>query len=471
VPQRILLFSALLVAMAGAALSHTTAARASGPEVGVSDDRVLLASGAKADKLVAEWQRNGVDTVRIFLLWNSVAPSPNSKKAPSGFDASNPDNGYNWYPYDLAVNRVRAAGMKVSLTMSGPGPLWASTKPGKRNHAYSPSPSAFGKFARAVGLHFGDRVDRYVLWNEPNSGAFLLPQTTGKGKKQVVASADIYRNLVRAGYPAVKKADPGAQVQIGALAPKGAHRTNVTTSPLTFMQRFGCVTDKFKKIRSGGCKHYKAPTGDAFAVHPYGAKTPPDSPPKGSADINLVTLSRVEKLLDRLHRMGRVKGPKHMGIYVDEYGYQTKPPDKTSGVSLKQQDQYMQRGAYLAWRDHRIKLLGQYLWYDEPKVHGSYRTWQSGVRFTNGKAKPSLKHFAVPFALDAAHNRLWGQVRMGSGRQRVTVQQKPKGAKRFKTLTRVRTDSRGYWALKRKLKSGTWYRFQVGKTTSSALRR
>jgi hypothetical protein len=462
VPQRILLLSALLLALAAGALSHTTAARAAGPEVGVSDDRVLLAGGTKAQKMVDEWQRNGVDTVRIYLLWTRVVPGATSKTMPKTFDPSN-SAAYNWFSYDQAVDLVRAAGMKVSLTVSGPGPYWASTKPSKKSGAYSPSPAKFAAFARAVATHYASRVDRYVLWNEPNSGAFLLPQ-----KK--TASANIYRNLVVAAYPAVKQADRGAQVQIGALAPKGAARKNVTTSPLTFMRQFGCVNAKYKKISSGACKRYKKPTGDAFAVHPYGAKTPPDSPPKGSEDINLATLSRLEASLDKLHKRGRLKGPRKMTLYVDEYGYQTKPPDKTSGISTKLQDQYLQRGAYLAWKDKRIKLLGQYLWYDEPKVHGSYSTWQSGVRFVNGKAKPSLKHFRIPFALDAQKNRLWGQVRDG-GRHRVTVQQRKKGSSRWSTIRKPSTDSRGYWSLKRKLKPGYGYRFLDGKTASSALKR
>jgi hypothetical protein len=462
VPHRILLLSALLLALAGAALSQTTAARAAGPEIGVSDDRVLLASGDKAQKLVDEWKRNGVDSVRIFMLWTRVAPEPKSKRVPKGFDAKDAA-AYDWYLYDLGVDLVRAAGMKVSLVLSGPGPYWASTKPSKRSATYSPSPAAYADFARAAATHFGSRVDRYVLWNEPNSGAFLLPQ---KG----AASANIYRDLVRAAYPVVKRADRGAQVQIGALAPKGAQRKNVTTSPLTFMRQFGCVNARYKKIRTGACKRYKAPTGDAFAVHPYGAKTAPDSPPKGAEDINLATLGRLESSIDRLRRLGRLKGPKRMGIYVDEYGYQTNPPDRTSGISPRLQDQYLQRGSYLAWRDSRIKLLGQYLWYDEPKAGGSYSTWQSGVRYLNGKAKPSLKHFNMPFALDSARNRLWGQVRAG-GRHRVTVQQRAKGARRWKTVRTPYTDARGYWTLKRTLRSGTSYRFLDGKTASAALRR
>jgi hypothetical protein len=462
VPHRILLLSALLLALATGALSHVTAAHAAGPEVGVSDDRVLLAGGTKAKKMVDEWKADGVDTVRIYLLWTRVAPGATSKKMPKGFDPTNVD-AYNWTSYDLGVDLVRDAGLKVSLTVSGPGPYWASTSPGKKQGAYSPSPAKFADFARAVATHYGSRVDRYVLWNEPNSGAFLLPQ---KG----AASGNIYRNLVLAGYPAIKQADKGAQVQIGALAPKGAARKNVTTSPLVFMRQFGCVNGKFRKIKSGACKRYKAPTGDAFAVHPYGAKTPPDSPPKRADDINLATLSRLEVSIDTLRKLGRLKGPRKMDLYVDEYGYQTKPPDKTSGISTSLQDAYMQRGAYLAWRDKRIKLLGQYLWYDEPKVNGSYSTWQSGVRFNNGKAKPSLKHFRIPFAIDARHNRLWGQVRDG-GRHRVTVQQRKKGSSRWSTIKKPSTDSRGYWTVKRKLKAGYSYRFLDGKTASSALKR
>ncbi len=164
--------------------------------------------------------------------------------------------------------------MKVSLTLSGPGPYWASTKPSKRSATYSPGPGHFADFARAAATHFGSRVDRYVLWNEPNSGAFLLPQ---KG----VASANIYRSLVRAAYPAVKQADKGAQVQIGALAPRAPRARTSPPARSCFMRQFGCVDANFKQIRTGACRSYKAPTGDAFAVHPYGARTPPDLPPQG----------------------------------------------------------------------------------------------------------------------------------------------------------------------------------------------
>src|ERR1044072_7229359 len=47
-------------------LAVAAPARAAGPEIGVADDRVLMAGGAQADRVVAEWQANGVDVVRVF---------------------------------------------------------------------------------------------------------------------------------------------------------------------------------------------------------------------------------------------------------------------------------------------------------------------------------------------------------------------------------------------------------------------
>jgi Cellulase (glycosyl hydrolase family 5) len=447
-------------ALTGGVLTH--AAQAAGPEIGVSDDRILIAGGPKADKMVAEWKRDGVDVVRIYAVWKRYAPKPNNRRVPAGFDAADPSSGYNWFFLDQAVNRVENAGMKVMLTIGGPAPRWATTK-AKRNGIYKPKAKPFANFAHAVAERYGASVDRYLLWNEPNSGFFLLPQ-------KHAASATVYRNLVRAAYPAVKRADRHSTVLIGALAPKARDRRGGTTSPLAFLRSFGCVDSRLHKVRKGSCKHYKAPKGDGFAVHPYGAKTAPDLSPRGADDLNIATLGRLQSTVDRLRRIHRLQGPRHMGIYVDEYGYQTNPPDKKSGVSPHRQDLWIQQGAYLAWRNHRIKLLTQYLWYDEPKFRGHYSNWQSGLRYARGKAKPALRHFAVPFTIDTGRNLLWGQARAG-GRQRVIVQIRRHGRHSWSTLKRKWTDSHGYWKLKRHLVKGASYRFKVGRTASSSLRR
>ena len=98
-------------------------------------------------------------------------------------------------------------------------------------------------------------------------------------------------------------------------------------------------------------------------------------------------------------------------LYLDEFGYQTNPPDKLAGISLTQQDQWLQRAAYQAWRNPRVKLFSQYLWRDEPRsLNNTYGGWQSGLRFTDGRAKPALKHF-----IDAVRARHHARPAVGPG--------------------------------------------------------
>ena len=54
-------------------------ARAAGPQIGIADDRILLAGGAEADAAVKEWQELGIQQVRIYALWSRIAPN-----SPSG---------------------------------------------------------------------------------------------------------------------------------------------------------------------------------------------------------------------------------------------------------------------------------------------------------------------------------------------------------------------------------------------------
>src|SRR5436305_12881887 len=74
---------AVLLAVAIVSAGAATA-RAAGPEVGVSDDRILLEGGADADKVIGEWRADGVDVVRIFALWSRIAPAQQSEPPPAG---------------------------------------------------------------------------------------------------------------------------------------------------------------------------------------------------------------------------------------------------------------------------------------------------------------------------------------------------------------------------------------------------
>jgi hypothetical protein len=247
-PLVVLLFALLLAAPA----------RAAGPELGIADDRVLLAGGPEADAMVSEWQELGIEQVRIYALWSRIGgPSP---------AAAN-----DWTQLDHAVDRVVAAGMKPLLTITGPGPLWSSRRAERGDPRYDPDPELYADFARAVAERYGDRVDRYVLWNEPNLGSWLRPQAACFGKVCRSVAPHLYRELVRAAYPAVHAADPGAQVLIGAMSSRGTdlRSENSTHRPLAFLRALGCVDTAFKKVRNGRCAGFKPAKGDGFAFHPH----------------------------------------------------------------------------------------------------------------------------------------------------------------------------------------------------------
>ena len=389
-------------------------AEAASPEIGIADDRVLMSGGPAADRAVAEWSAMGVDTVRIFAVWSRIAPA----RKPRGFKAGDPNNGHYFWPFlDEAVERVRRAGMSVTLNITGPGPVWTSRAPGRRQPSYKPRPSDYAGFAQAVATRYADEIDRYILWNEPNISVWLSPQARCKRGSCTPIAPHLYRELVRAAYPAIADHDPVAEIVIGALSPRGQRLRNANTvmRPLLFLRRLGCRTDDWKRMTTAECSGFKPATGDGFAIHPYSGLLAPEKRHPNADDVGLAQVRTLSATLDRLQRAGALRSTAgRFPIFIDEYGYQTSPPDRISGIKPKTQDAWLQRAAYLAWRTPRIRLFTQYLWRDEPRsANGSFGAWQSGLRFTGGRAKPSLAHFDTPFALDPPGRRLWGQVRPG----------------------------------------------------------
>jgi hypothetical protein len=444
-------------------------AEAASPEIGIADDRILMAGGPTADRAVAEWRDMGVDTVRIFALWSQIAPA----RKPSGFRPADPnDPHFQWFYVDQAVDRVRAAGMSVTLTVTGPGPAWTSSAPGRRQGRWKPRPSAYAAFAAATAKRYASRVDRYILWNEPNISIWLSPQARCRRGRCTPVAPHLYRNLARAAYPAIAANDPVSEIVIGALSPRGQRlrNTNTVMRPLLFLRRLGCRTNTFQRMTTAECRGFKPAIADGFAIHPYSGRLAPELRHPNADDVGLAQVRTLSATLDRLQRARALRATaRRFPIFIDEYGYQTSPPDRIAGVKPQTQDAWLQRAAYLAFRTPRIRLFTQYLWRDEPRSpDGSFSGWQSGLRFTSGRAKPSLAHFDTPFALDAPNRRLWGQVRPG-GAHMVTVERKP-SAGAWSTFAVTRTNARGYWTLRRPLTQGASYRYRADGRVSATLR-
>ncbi|HWH94689.1 MAG TPA: hypothetical protein VNT03_12580 [Baekduia sp.] len=449
---------ALAAALAALALCLPAgAAAAPQMQTGIADDGVLLFSPERAPEVVARWAAAGIDAVRVQVRWVGVAPGKMDPAQPFGFNAADPDDPqYDWAYLDRAIGLLVAARLTPILQVTGSGPLWSSRVPSLGSPRYQPDPAKFGQFAEAVARRYGRIADRYLIWNEPNQPLWLQPQQECPvaGRRCTPVAPHTYRRLVRAAYPAIHRADPGAQVIAGTLAPRGADplKRNRPLRPLAFLRAFGCVDEQYKPIRTGRCRGFAPARIDGFAYHPHAIKASPATPSPRTDDANIADLRKLETTLDAVQRAHGFTTPTGgpTPLHLTEFGYQTSPPDPYDGIPAARQSRWLQEAAYLAWRDPRVRSLVQYEWQDEPvKSVGAGRKrfagWQSGLLFSNGKAKPALAGFQRPFVADVAtlapRVRFWGQVRPGRAHAVVLQRQSPTGA--WVTVARLRTDARG----------------------------
>jgi hypothetical protein len=427
------------------------------PEVGIEDENIVF--GPAAPQLVGQWRAIGVDSVRVQAYWDALSPNPGSALHPANFDPSNPnDPRYQWSSLDRAISLVRLNGMRVNLTINQCNPRWASTQPRVSIHCWRPSPRLFARFVSAVGRRYGSVVDRYLLGSEPNQRAFLAPQFVCRGRRCRPEAPHRYRDLVRAGYPALKRVDRRSTVVIGEMAPIGSRPSRRGgIKPLLFLRELGCVNRRFRRVRSGHCRRFRAAKGDAFGYHPYVNNRKAPTVPNRDPDIAKIgDLRRLLRTIDRLSTRRRIR-PSHgrrFAVYFTEYGYISNPPSGRYGVSLGRQAYYNSASAYIVWKNRRrIKLLSQYLWMDD-------RTFGTGLILRTGRAKPWLFQFPHPFFIAGRRRRarFWGQVRPDASR-RVLLQERRPGSSIFRTVRARTTDAGGYWTLVIRARRGSSYRF------------
>ena len=123
----------------------------------MEDERLLLSEPVHAETAIAGMAAAGVDVVRIHARWIEVSPGRDARRRPRGFDlADHRARRYDWQTLDRAVDLTRAAGMRVMLSVTGPGPLWTSLAPGARQ----PALQAVAAAVRPVRARGGDALPR-----------------------------------------------------------------------------------------------------------------------------------------------------------------------------------------------------------------------------------------------------------------------------------------------------------------------
>jgi hypothetical protein len=441
--------SLVVLAMAG---SPTSARHL---EMTVQDDAVLLHS---APATVREATRRiawlGADRVRITAGWSALAPAPRSRRRPGRpFDPRDSDSYPKeaWVRLDRAVKYAKAAGLDVMLDIAFWAPRWAVQRrvsPASRQN-WAPNAAEFGRFAAAVARRYdgghpdperwGQRlpaVRLFTTWNEPNSPTFLRPQWIRRGKRWRPASPHLYRAMHNAAYDAVKSVSSENEVLVGGTAATGSRRAGRGgVAPLRFVRELACVDARLQPLAVPECRNFRPLRADGYAHHPYsGGTTPaasdpyPDAAPLGDA-------GRLQGLLAALAERGRLAQP--LPLFHTEYAYETNPPDPTAPFGLEQQARFMGWSTFLAWRDPQTRMFAQFLLRDiDPRDtrrsagKGYWSDFQTGLFFADGRPKPAVVAFRMPFWAQveevggAQVVRLFGGVRAPGSRSIVRVERR-----------------------------------------------
>jgi len=450
---------------------------------------------ANPGQTLDELKRIGVDDIKVFMQWNSMAPNPLGHKRPAGFDAANPDAypAALWAPYDEVIRAAAARGMGVDLALEGLAPLWATgpgvpagTSPGFVG-AWEPSAKEYGLFVQAVGKRYSGHftpagspvlpaVHFWSIWNEPNYGAQLAPQAVDHSTVEV--SPLLYRELVDAAWTALGQTGHGGdQILIGEVAPRGQTTGDQPGNfsgmvPLRFIRALYCVDQSFHPLTGTaatlrGCpatasaskafpsQHPGLFHASGFAVHPYpqGQVTPNVATANEPDYADLPKLGDLESTLD-----GAAKAygqDTRFPIYNTEFGYQTNPPETIQrAIPPTLAAYYLNWAEYISWHNPRVASWDQYLLTDPTPTSKS--NFDTGLEFYTGKPKnPMYDAFRMPLYLPNSTGKkgqaidVWGCVRPVhwlKAPQVASIQFKPAGGGPFKTIDRVTiTDKYGYF--------------------------
>jgi hypothetical protein len=470
-----------LAALAAVLLLAAPAAASRTQEATFQDDNRLVYSEPSAVAATLDELRSlGVDRLRITMVWRNIAPANSSERKPAGFDATDPGDYPRgaWDRWDTVLRLARERGMDVNFNISTPAPDWATGTPVRPDlkDTWDPNAAEFGNFVRAAARRYDGRdgrprVSYWSIQNEPNQAGWLTPQWVQDGSGTWVEAAPrIYRGMVAAAWQALQETGHGdSTILIGETAPKGLrHNRGETRSidALRFIRRLYCLDDNLQVLRGSAAEAQGCPTADqvaafpaanpglfrasGFAHHPYEMVFAPDRRPPWRDWATMANLGDLQTLLRRAHQRYAQPLRGNVPLYLTEFGYQTNPPDRfgvTSGVHAR----YINHAEYIAWRNAAVRTHGQFLLVDDGEPIS--RTFQSGLRWIDGRAKPAYAAYRFPIHLPRRTFRrgqqmtVWGIPRAAPPRSRpsVQIQFRRAGTKRWRRIATRRGDAtRGY---------------------------
>jgi hypothetical protein len=216
---------------------------------------------------------------------------------------------------DRIVDHANRQGLQV-IARLGFVPAWARPKTLPDGSATTfthldPEHYAdFAAYAAAFAAHFRGRITQIVIWNEPN--------LSGEWGMRPVDPAS-YARMLMAVYPAIKQANPDAQVLAGALAPTLETNRAGALNDITFLEEMYAALEDGR--RKTDAEPAEAPSivhrpFDAIAMHSYGRNAPPDEAPAPDR----INFRRTELLREVMLKHGDTSP-----VFITEAGWNDDP--------------------------------------------------------------------------------------------------------------------------------------------------
>jgi len=279
--------------------------------------QVFLWGSAVANRDLALAKEAGFRWVKQSIEWRYVEPHVKGT--------------YEFNEPDRLIDLIGKLGLKVVARVDNQ-PVWARSDKIFPGSGPPDKPQDLADVLHAIAARYKGRIQAYEVWNEPN-----LAREWGN----VAPNPKDYVTLLKAGYEAIKAADPDALVISAGLSP-------TTASGAVAMPDIEFVKGMYL---AGGGQYF-----DALGAHAAGFKAPPDVSPEDVA-MN-ATYNHGEGAAGRIYCFRHVEdvrqvmvanGDSAKRLAVLEFGWttDTRPnsPYRWHAVSETQQADYLV-GAY-----------------------------------------------------------------------------------------------------------------------------
>lgn len=322
-------------------------------------------SSDELDEQLDQMRQANIVWVRQFVRWDEIEPMWAQ---------------FNWTQWDQIADAFRDDPRLRLVAVFVNTPQWARVDSGVVT-APPQNPEFFATFVSIFAQRYGDVIDYYQIWDEPN-----IASGWGGIDPQPVE----YLSLLQAGYQAVHDADPRAEVLMAALAPT-VETAGSNISDLLYL----------RDLYALGAQPYF----DAVAAKPYGFDSHPED---RTVSPDVLNFSRIIALREIMIEHGDAKKP----LWASNWGWNSLPEAWTGNPSIWGQVDAPTRTEYTLTALDRADrewpwLGGMILHHWQPDAPADDPLWGFALVDQDNQPTPLLQALQARSPINTATNGLY----------------------------------------------------------------